>query len=219
MKNKVGVIYFSENNPDFRKQPGISADSGAGSSEQYISDRGELIELIRRQVPEMLVIDLSGFAKGSDLSGIVAEAAAQEIPMMLISGRFPEGERSARMISPEESERRRLTLRRPGEISRRRDDDRLKIVSDTAATLSHEINNPLMAITANVEMLLKSKGRLDREIVSKLQTIGSAANRIRRVTERLADLDHLRFRETSAGRMIDLEAISPGNRSDRALPH
>ncbi|UCD17437.1 MAG: hypothetical protein JSV44_00565 [Candidatus Zixiibacteriota bacterium] len=100
---------------------------------------------------------------------------------------------------------RKLTLRRKhlnNEGYQQRD---MKIVSFAAATLSHEINSPLMAITANAELLLDNYRALDSEIVSKIKIIASEASRIRKVTQKLAEINHLEFRDTITGKMINLD--------------
>ncbi len=81
------------------------------------------------------------------------------------------------------------------------------IVAQTAATLSHEINNPLMAITGLVEILLKERQKLPGDTVAKIELIGSAAERIRKVTEKLIEVDTLQYRETPSGRIIDLDML------------
>lgn len=81
------------------------------------------------------------------------------------------------------------------------------IVAQTAATLSHEINNPLMAITGLVEILQKERQKLPGDVVEKIEQIGSAAERIRKVTEKLIEADTLHYRETPSGRIIDLDSL------------
>jgi signal transduction histidine kinase len=81
------------------------------------------------------------------------------------------------------------------------------IIARTAATLSHEINNPLMAITGLVEILLKERQKLPGDMVEKIEQIGSAAERIRKVTEILMEADTFHYRETPSGRIIDLESL------------
>ncbi|SYZ73152.1 hypothetical protein TRIP_C21270 [Candidatus Zixiibacteriota bacterium] len=103
--------------------------------------------------------------------------------------------------------RRRLHLRRTAPEYLIRDPHSLKIVAKTAATLSHEINNPLMAITGIVERLLAKETELTPEMKEKIRQVGEAAARIRDVTERLMDIDALYFRPTAAGLMIDLDKV------------
>ncbi len=87
------------------------------------------------------------------------------------------------------------------------DPESLKLVAQTAATLSHEINNPLMAISGIVERLLQSESEMSPGILEKVRQIGVAAARIRSVTEQLMEIDALYLRHTAAGLMIDLDRL------------
>jgi len=120
-------------------------------------------------------------------------------------------------INTETNRPMKLTLRRPhpeiSEIESRPGEglserEKLNLIMDTAATLSHEINNPLMAITAGVELLMKEVGQLSPQGQERLATIGKAAGRIKAVTRKLGQLDSLRYRETAGGRMISLDGLN-----------
>ncbi|MBN2227747.1 MAG: hypothetical protein JW763_10335 [candidate division Zixibacteria bacterium] len=114
----------------------------------------------------------------------------------------------------------RLVLSKPKEESVPETTNRWDtgIVNFTAATLSHEINNPLMTIAANAEMLLGEKKNLDTDIRDKISIIASEARRIQDVTRQLTDLQSLQYRETATGKMIVLpETASRGNRIRQAL--
>ncbi len=101
------------------------------------------------------------------------------------------------------SGKNRLILRR-SRPEKQRDNEKIKIVAETAATLSHEINNPLMVITACVESILKSHSTLSDDIIDKLRAIASSAGRIKDVTEKLIRAETLTYRDTACGRMINL---------------
>jgi len=108
--------------------------------------------------------------------------------------------------------RRKLRLVMPGPSEKNAGDAVNRwdtgIVSFTAATLSHEINNPLMAITANAEMLLSGPKELDADTHDKVRVIASEARRIQDVTRQLTDLQCLQYRETPTGTMIVLPESS-----------
>ena len=110
----------------------------------------------------------------------------------------------------------KLLLRRSAPEYSINDPHSLKIVAQTAATLSHEINNPLMTITGIVERLLAMDAGLTSETREKVRQVGEAAARIRNVTERLMEIDALYFRHTAAGLMIDLERLFQAANSDLA---
>jgi signal transduction histidine kinase len=101
------------------------------------------------------------------------------------------------------TKKNRLILRRSRHEDRQ-DSDRIKIIAETAATLGHEINNPLMVITASIESILKSHSALPDDIIDKIRAIAYSAERIKNVTEKLTNAENLTYRETACGRMIDL---------------
>jgi len=103
--------------------------------------------------------------------------------------------------------KQKLVLRMRQPQKPRGDQSASIIVAQTAATLSHEINNPLMAITGLVEILRKERQKLPGDVVEKIEQIGSAAERIRKVTEKLIEADTLHYRETPSGRIIDLDSL------------
>jgi signal transduction histidine kinase len=78
------------------------------------------------------------------------------------------------------------------------------ILSQTIATISHEISNPLLAISASAEMLLECGGNFSGDDVEKLREIIRAADRIQSVIEKLRDIETVHYRETAAGRMINI---------------
>ncbi len=87
------------------------------------------------------------------------------------------------------------------------DDERLKIVTRTAATLNHRINNSLLAISANAEMLMKQCQESDPKIKERLKTICLASDHIRDVIGNLSNLKNLSFTGTATGQMINLDNI------------
>lgn len=86
-------------------------------------------------------------------------------------------------------------------------DIKTKAVLETAATINHEINNPLMAVMGNVELLLRKKeGELAPDAREKLEKIHDAANRIRQVTQDLMRITSARSTPYPGGTsMIDLD--------------
>ena len=96
---------------------------------------------------------------------------------------------------------RKITLTRPAEkaVSEK---DSTDIATAMAATLCHQINNPLMTITAITEVLLGNHKELSPDIIEKINGIAIAAERIKIATHKLISLDSLQYCETAASRMI-----------------
>ncbi len=96
---------------------------------------------------------------------------------------------------------RKITLTRPGE-SISTQNDSTDIATAMAATLCHEINNPLMTITAVTEVLLSNHQGLSPEVIEKINVIAASAERIKDATHKLISLDSLKYCETAASKMI-----------------
>ena len=84
--------------------------------------------------------------------------------------------------------------------------ERRAMMLATAATLGHEINNPLTAVIGYLELLREQigKGRSEQALAS-LGQVEEAAERIREVVERFMSVDGEKTREYLPGsRMLDL---------------
>ncbi len=83
--------------------------------------------------------------------------------------------------------------------------ERLNAIIETAATVNHEINNPLTAVLGNVQLLLMRSGNLDEETIRKLKVVEESAIRIKEVTQKLMKISNDNVTEyTSGSKMIDL---------------
>ncbi len=83
--------------------------------------------------------------------------------------------------------------------------ERLKAIRETAATVNHEINNPLTAVLGNVQLLLMRSNELGPEFSRKLRIVEESALRIRDVTRKLMNLTGDSVTEYISGsQMIDL---------------
>lgn len=82
-------------------------------------------------------------------------------------------------------------------------------ISETAMTINHEINSPLMTILGNVSLLLRDSDNLDMSLTKKLKSIERAAKRIQYVTERLLRITKPVSVEYVAGiRMLDINEVT-----------
>jgi phosphoglycerate-specific signal transduction histidine kinase len=88
-----------------------------------------------------------------------------------------------------------------------RDDAREKLaaIQATVASVNHEINNPLCAISLDVQMLQLELAEGDDRVVQKLRRIEENVKRIHTVTQRLAGLKDPASTEYLPGQeMLDL---------------
>jgi hypothetical protein len=175
----------------------------------------KLLPSLYRGNIRLLIVDYDAAMSAETLSEIMSRSRQMSLPVLLMSckaGKSVISYISEDVLADILSGSSRLTLFRSQPVSsygNRRD---LRIVAETAATLNHEINNSLMAITANVEILLRENKRLPGDFAEKVRLIGTAANWIKNSVERLTCLDTLRYRETPAGRMISIEdSLEPGS--------
>jgi DNA-binding response OmpR family regulator len=84
--------------------------------------------------------------------------------------------------------------------------ERLAAVGEMTVTLHHEINNPLMAAFADVELLLNDPGAPPETLKQGLEDIRQALRRIRDIVQRIGKLRDVRSKDYLRGvRMVDLE--------------
>jgi len=84
--------------------------------------------------------------------------------------------------------------------------ERLAAVGEMTVTLHHEINNPLMAAFADVELLLNDVGAPPETLKQGLEDIRQALRRIRDIVHRIGKLREIRSKDYLRGvRMVDLE--------------
>ncbi len=87
------------------------------------------------------------------------------------------------------------------------EEHRLAAVTETALALSHEINNPLLAVRGNLELLENdfAESQIPEDIKNRLNVIIINCERIRQATEKLTSLSKAAS-ETIDGsaKMIDL---------------
>jgi DNA-binding response OmpR family regulator len=83
--------------------------------------------------------------------------------------------------------------------------ERLAAIGEMTVTLHHEINNPLMAAFADVELLLLEDDAAIEQRWHGLENIRQALQRIRNIVQRIGELREVRSKDYLRGiRMLDL---------------
>ncbi len=107
-------------------------------------------------------------------------------------------------------------LRPVQERNRQRENTvRQAAVTETALTVSHEINNPLFVITSNVELLQNLLYEEDASVRARLNRIAELCRRIQAFTEQLGAVTHPVSKEYLPGvLMLDLEGSGATSEED-----
>ena len=88
-------------------------------------------------------------------------------------------------------------------------------IAETAVTINHEINNPLTAISGNLQLLFSRAQDLSPDVVRLLKKIEEGADRILEVTRKLRNLTADKtVPYLGDTKMIDLDASSEPPRKD-----
>jgi DNA-binding response OmpR family regulator len=97
--------------------------------------------------------------------------------------------------------------------------ERLAAIGEMTVTLHHEINNPLMAAFADVELLLLGDSASAEQRQQGLENIRQALRRIRDIVQRTGELREVRSKDYLRGiRMLDLDRTGRAVRAvDRGM--
>ena len=170
----------------------------------YFDDLDEFEKALGNSEYDLIIFGVdNGKPEIARLMAFMKNTQKKNIPYVILKNNESSGDSVGLSISLK-SESRKIKLVRPKE-SVGKDIDKLEIVAATTATLCHEINNPLMARMATTEVLKKSTDSLPTDIMGKIEAIADAAERIREATNKLMDLDSLKYREVEGNRMILLK--------------
>ncbi len=88
--------------------------------------------------------------------------------------------------------------------------ERLRAIGEMSITLSHEINNPLMSASADLQLLLAARNPSPEESRQVLSRVSDSIGRIRDILRRIGELREVRTKSYLPGvRMVDLEGGPP----------
>jgi signal transduction histidine kinase len=152
----------------------------------------------------LIIVDSDNDISPADLRRLMGLAKQKSIPVVFGNLQDDPPETSLKEDVAGILAGKSITLHRKGSEPVAVEKENIQVVNETAATLSHEINNPLMTITANIEVLLNGSNPLPNDVRKKMRLIGRAAYRIKAAIEKLTHLDSLSYKSTIAGRMINL---------------
>lgn len=152
----------------------------------------------------LIIVDSDNNISADDLRRLIDLAKQKSIPVVFSNLLDNPPERSLKEPVAGIPAGKSITLHKKSSEPVPAEKENIQVVNETAATLCHEINNPLMTITANIEVLLNGSNPLPDDVRKKVRLIGRAAYRIKAATEKLTRLDSLSYKNTIAGRMINL---------------
>jgi CheY-like chemotaxis protein len=96
--------------------------------------------------------------------------------------------------------------------------ERLAAIGEMTVTLHHEINNPLMAAFAHVELLLADPAMTAESRKETLTSVRDALHRIRDIMRRVGDLRDIRSKSYATGvQMVDLADVGPASMLRRGM--
>lgn len=88
--------------------------------------------------------------------------------------------------------------------------EKMQSIVETAVTINHEINNPLMAILGNTQLLLLKSESLEPGLSEKLKLIEQSCLRIQKVTQKLMAMAEPKATfYTNGRRMVDITESVP----------
>ena len=177
------ILIFSENETSSLKLKFARSNLKV----DFCSNTASLVTLINLHNYDSCLIDKIVIENGSYILEILKLLSKYNINIIIKDLSLPSE------IKPDNSESRKYSDK----------EERLETVRRIAATLNHEINSPLMAISANVEMIGRQIGN-NRSGESKIDDINEAIQKIRFSVARLTELDNIRLKKTPAGMMISL---------------
>ena len=92
-----------------------------------------------------------------------------------------------------------------------------QVLAQIAASLNHEINNPLTSIIGNIELILMKGTGIDNVVEKKLRVIMSEGKRIQKIVERFRNIKQIVLKDylsTSDEKIIDIDSSSGLNETE-----
>jgi signal transduction histidine kinase len=89
--------------------------------------------------------------------------------------------------------------------------EKYQVLVQAAASINHEINNPLTTIIGNIDLLLMTKSDMDPQIKKKLIVVLEESRRIAEITKKLRNIKKVvtgNYLGKSGEKMIDIDSSS-----------
>lgn len=98
--------------------------------------------------------------------------------------------------------------------------EKYQVLAQVAASINHEINNPLTTIMGNVDLILLASPDLEPPIRKKLNTVLEEARRIADITKKIRNIKRIvleDYLERTGEKMIDIESSAAGSEETENL--
>ena len=92
--------------------------------------------------------------------------------------------------------------------------EKFQVLAQVAASINHEINNPLTTVIGNVELLLLKSRNMNEEMEKKLRVILDESKRIGKIVEKLRSIRKIEVKDYighGGEKMIDIERSNVDN--------
>lgn len=222
MKKKKKVLVVDDNRDTVRIIQ--EALEGAGFSVDCAFDGKEALELVRKELPDLMILDLMmPKMSGYEVCGeIRKDPKTRELIVLMLTARSDvdakiqgiEGGANDYLVKPIEPRevvsRVRRFLATEGAYQEKVLLERLEAIGQISLTVRHEINNPLAVICGQAQLLLQKKD-LPEEIRNKTKIIYDMGIRISEIIKQLDQVQDKTREYIRGEKMIDIQ--SPKKRS------
>jgi DNA-binding response OmpR family regulator len=216
MKKKKKVLVVDDNKDTVRIIQ--EALEGAGFSVAAAFDGKEALELVRKDLPDLMILDLMmPKMSGYEVCGeIRKDPKTKELIVLMLTARSDvdakiqgiEGGANDYLVKPVEPRevvsRVRRFLATEGAYQEKVLLERLEAIGQISLTVRHEINNPLAVICGQAQLLLQKKD-LPEEIRNKTKIIYDMGIRISEIIKQLDQVQDKTREYVRGEKMIDIQ--------------
>lgn len=216
MKKKKKVLVVDDNKDTVRIIQ--EALEGAGFSVTAAFDGKEALELVRKELPDLMILDLMmPKMSGYEVCGeIRKDPKTKELIVLMLTARSDvdakiqgiEGGANDYLVKPVEPRevvsRVRRFLATEGAYQEKVLLERLEAIGQISLTVRHEINNPLAVICGQAQLLLQKK-ELPEEIRNKTKIIYDMGIRISEIIKQLDQVQDKTREYVRGEKMIDIQ--------------